>query len=103
MIPFSCRPPRSAASFRVHAGPDDGIAHSISRPLFVLIARTRSSPTNESSSSPPTISIPCDSRTSWKYRPGSAPNVRDNTTSSSITIVHSTPSLVSDAATSLPM
>ena len=40
---------------------------------------------------------------SWKYLPTSSPKARDIATSSSISIVQSTPFAVSDAATSLPM
>src|SRR6266487_5119970 len=72
-------------------------SHSISAPLFVRTARTLSSPTNESSSSPPSISIPCETSTSWKWRPTSSPNARDIATSSSITIVHLVPRAVNEA------
>ena len=72
-------------------------------PLSVTTADTPSSPSNADSVSPPWNSTPFDSITSWNHRPASSPKVRDSATSSIITIEHSVPFAVSDAATSQPM
>ena len=64
---------------------------------------TSPSPSKASSVSPPWISTPFDSSSSWNHRPASSPKVRESATSSIITIAHSVPFDVSEAATSQPM
>ena len=76
---------------------------SIVLPLSVTTAVAWSSPSNAASVSPPWISIPFDSSSSWNQRPASSPKVRERATSSIITIAQSVPFDFSDAATSQPM
>jgi hypothetical protein len=67
---------------------------------LVRTERTRPSPSNASSSSPPTKVTPCDSSCACNQPPASAPKVRERATSSIATIVQFAPFAVSEAATS---
>ncbi|HEU4904741.1 MAG TPA: hypothetical protein VFT19_01325 [Solirubrobacterales bacterium] len=92
----------SIASGRTPA-PTTTASHSIALPPLVSTALTRPSPSKASSSSPPWKVTPCSSSLAWNQRPASSPKVRESATSSIVTIVHSTPIAVSEAATSQPM